>query len=224
MDEAEVARTAAPSGKAVSFSTATDLGVGSTKTAATGAKEAPKKAGPVPDDPKARSICIRQLQRYAEDYPRQMKGAFPVNYEQLSLERLNDLVAGCEARLEEGHEYLALSAAIQGGLSMYESAVMPFVPEQMPHAHAHGVSRYAVLSLQDRNTPLSDAVNRLSIKYMGLLNVGPWGALLAAMHGLIVEVGSINMEQMNASSSSSSSSSAHPQEDDGMGAFLEKRG
>lgn len=220
MDEIDAARTAAPSGssKTVSFSVGPDVSAGGVKTAATAAKEVPKKAGPTPDDPKARAICIRQLQRYAEDYPREMKGAFPANYEMLSLDRLTDLVAACEARLEEGNEYLLLSAAIQGGLTMYESAIMPFVPEQLPHAHAYGVTQYALASLQDKRTPLADAVNRLSIKYMGLVSVGPWGALLCAMQGLVLEVGKMNLERGVPGTSAGTSAP----EDDGMGAFLER--
>lgn len=145
------------------------------------------------EDPVARAICIRQLKRYQSEYGHKLGSFVPSNYTGLPLQQLQDLVAGCDGMLSEGSEFAILSSGVLMSLSFYERAVMPWLPQELPHAHAQGVAATAQFHMQDHRSPLFDALNRLSIKYTGMLETGPWGALFVSMHTLIAMQGEHNM-------------------------------
>lgn len=161
------------------------------KAPAGAASAAPRSA----EDPVARAICLRQLKRYGAEYRERLGSFIPSNYGSLSLQQLQDLVAGCDGMLSEGSEFAVLSSGVLMSLSFYERALMPWLPRELPHAHAHGVAGTAAAAMQNPSDPLYDALNRLSIKYTGMLETGPWGALFVSMHQLIAMQGEYNLKR-----------------------------
>lgn len=152
---------------------------------------------PVPTKPsneqvvRARAVCLRKLEKYKKCFGEEMRDLIPSSVNNLTIEQLDALCVSCDSKLGDSFGKEAIGFGMITVVGIFEEHGLAWIPK----GHLYrGITELteACVTDPDESTPFSRALNRIAIKYTGVLETSAELGIVLAMLQVFQHIKQVN--------------------------------
>jgi len=136
-----------------------------------------------------RSVLLRRIKKYQQVFHKETEDIIPSNYSVLDNDKLGAICAACDSSLGDCFSKDAVAVAVYTVLQSIESLALPYIPDGEQYV---GVTHVAEQLASIDGSPLSRAMDRVAIKYMGRFETSAELALVIGIWSVFSETKRLN--------------------------------
>lgn len=155
-----------------------------------------------------RSICLRKIQKYRKYFDKDVGDLIPAHLGNLTLDQLETICMSCDAKIGDASSKDTIGFIVIALLSGIENYALPFIPQ----GHMYkGLTQFTDICMKsEEETPFTRALNRVAIKYTGVIETNAEVGLLIVMCQMFHHVRMMN--EQHGMSADTEEYSARPEE------------